>query len=382
MDFARTEEQELLISSVRDFITQNFPDEYFKKCDAESRYPQEFMKGLVDAGLGLLGLPEEYGGTPVDYLTLCMFCEEVARQTGTAYLTSYIIYADDILMFGSDWQKDTIMKLVSAGEPSLSLGISEPQAGSDNSGMMTTATKKGDKYYLNGQKTFVSNGHISPYSLMFTRDTSAPNPHKAITMWMMPTDAKGVKTNVLHKVGWHMRPFCEMYLEDVELEEKHIIGKPNEGFIQLMKNFEIERLVMVSGCLGCAQAAFDDAITYARQREQFGQPIGNFQLTQLKLVEMATKIEHIRNMLYKCAWDKENKLDVRVSSAMAKRFAARAAFEVVDDAMQIMGTLGYTDDCRISRMWRDLRGNRIGGGTDEIMVYIAGRALMKEYKPK
>ena len=382
MDFSRTEEQELLINSVRDFVNQNFPDEYFKKCDAESRYPQEFMKGLVDAGLGLLGLPEEYGGTPVDYLTLCMFCEEVARQTGTAYLTSYIIYTDDILMFGNDWQKKTIMDLVSAGLPSLSLGISEPQAGSDNSSMMSTATKKGDKYYLNGQKTFVSNGHISPYSLFFTRDVNAPKPHKAMTMWMLPIDYKGVKTNVLHKVGWRMRPFCEMYVEDVELEEKHIIGKENEGFVQLMKNFEIERMVIVSGCLGCAQAAFDDAIAYARQREQFGQPIGNFQLIQMKLTDMAIKLENMRNMIYKCAWEKHNGIDVRISSALTKRYCAMASFEVIDEAMQIMGTIGYTDDCRISRMWRDIRGNRIGGGTDEIMVYIAGRALLKDYKPR
>lgn len=382
MHFAHTEEQELLISSVRDYVTQNFPDEYFKKCDAEYKYPQEFMKGLVDAGLGLLGLPEEYGGTPVDYLTLCMFAEEVARQTGTAYLTSYIIYADDILLFGNDWQKKEVMELVCAGLPSVSLGISEPQAGSDNSSMMCTATPKNGKFYINGQKTFVSNGHISPYSLLFTRDISAPKPHKAMTMWLMPANAKGVKTNVLHKVGWRMRPFCEMYLEDVELEEKHIIGKPNEGFVQLMKNFEIERLVMVAGCVGCAQAAFDDAIVYARQREQFGQPIGNFQMIQLKLTDMAIKIENMRNMLYKCAWEKENGRDVRISSALAKRYAAMASFEVVDEAMQIMGTIGYTDDSRISRMWRDLRGNRIGGGTDEIMVHIAGRALMKDYKPR
>jgi alkylation response protein AidB-like acyl-CoA dehydrogenase len=382
MDFQRTEEQELLMESVRDFVTRNYPEEYFRTCDEQGKYPQEFMKGLVDAGLGLLGLPEEWGGTPVDYLTLCMFCEEVARRTGCPYLTSYIIYTDDILQFGTEEQKKTIMGLVSAGKPSLSLGISEPQAGSDNSGMTCTATKRDGKYYINGQKTFVSNGHISPYSLLFTRDLAGPKPQKAMTMWMLPMDKKGVKTNVLHKVGWKMRPFCEIYLEDVELEEKDIIGKENQGFFQLMKNFEIERLVIVAGCLGCAQAAFDDAIVYARQREQFGQPIGNFQITQLKLTDMAIKLENMRNMLYKCAWEKGQGRDVRITSALAKRYIAMAAFEVVDDAMQIMGTIGYTDDSRISRMWRDLRGNRIDGGTDEIMVYIAGRALLKEYMPK
>ena len=382
MHFKKTEEQELLLQSVRDFVSQNFPDEYFKICDKNHKYPEEFMKGLVDAGLGLLGIPEEWGGTPVDYLTLVMFCEEIARCTGTSYLTSYLIYTDDVLAFGSEEQKSITMELVSQGKPSLCLGISEPQAGSDNSGMTATATLKDGKYYINGHKTFITNASFAPYMLLFTRHLEGPKPHKAMTMWFMPMDKKGVKVEDLDKIGWNMRPSSEVYLEDVELDPKDVIGKQNEGFIQLMKNFEIERLIMCAGSLGCAQAAFDDAITYARQREQFGHPIGSYQMIQQKLVDMATKITNMRNFLYQCAWEKENGISVKISSAMCKRYCAMAACEVVDDAMQILGGIGYTNDCRISRMWRDLRVGRIGGGTDEIMVYIAGRALMSDYKAR
>jgi alkylation response protein AidB-like acyl-CoA dehydrogenase len=380
MDFQKTEEQELLLQSLKEFIEQNFPDDYFRTCDREHAYPNEFIKGLTDAGLGLLGLPEEWGGTPVDYPTLVMFCEEVARCTATSYLTSYLIYVDDVLAFGTEEQKKVTMDLVSQGKPSLCLGISEPQAGSDNSAMTSTATKRGDKYYINGHKTFITNAPFAPYMLLFTRDLENPKPHSAMTMWFMPMDKKGVKIETLDKIGWNMRPSSEVYLEDVELEEKDIIGEPNKGFFQLMKNFEIERLIMCAGSVGCAQAAFDDAITYARQRVQFGKPIGSYQLIQEKLVNMATKITLMRNFVYQCAWEKEHGMDVRISSALCKRYCSRSGFEVVDDAMQILGGIGYTNDTRISRMWRDLRVSSIGGGTDEIMVYIAGRALMKDYK--
>lgn len=382
MDFKKTEEQELLLESVREYITRNFPDEYFRKCDKEHRYPNEFMKGITDAGFGLMGLPEKYGGTPIDYLTLVMFCEEVAYSTSCSYLTSYLIYADDVLSFGTDEQKDITMNLIKEGKPSVCLGISEPGAGSDNSAMVSTATPKNGKFYINGHKTFITNASFAPYMLLLTRDLENPKPAKGITMWFMPMDKKGVKVEVLDKIGWNMRPSSEVYLEDVELEAKDIVGKTNEGFFQLMKNFEIERLIMCAGSIGCAQLAFDDAIKYANQRVQFGQSIGSFQITQERLTDMAIKIHNMRNFLYKTAWEKDNGISVQITSALAKRYCAMAAMEVVDDAMQILGSIGYTNDHRVSRMWRDLRVGRIGGGTDEIMVYIAGRALLKEYANK
>lgn len=377
MDFHKTDEQQILLESVAELITRDFPDAYFRKCDEEHRYPIEFMKSLCDAGFGLMGIPEEYGGTPVDDLTLIMFCEEIARLTGTSYLTSYLIYVDDILSFGSDEQKKITMDLVSKGEPSLCLGISEPQAGSDNSAMKATATRRNGKIYINGQKTFITNANFSPYMLCMTRDLENPKPVKGISMWFLPLNNKGVKIEPLDKVGWHMRPSCEVYLEDVELEEKDLVGKENEGFFQLMKNFEIERLVMCAGSLGCAQAAFDDAINYANQRVQFGQKIGNFQLIQEKLVDMQIKLHNMRNILYKCAWEKSNGISIQITSALAKRYCARAGCEVVDEAMQILGSIGYVNEHRVSRMWRDLRVGRIGGGTDEIMVHIAARAMLK-----
>ncbi len=167
-----------------------------------------------------------------------------------------------------------------------------------------------------------------------------------------------------------------------EREEKDQLGPEGEGFMVLMKNFEIERLMLVSMGIGMAKAAFDDAVNYANEREQFGQPIGKFQLIQEKITDMAIKIENMQNMVLKAAWKKQNGESVQLDSALAKRYCAQASFEVIDEAMQIMGGLGYTQECRISRMWRDVRHLRIAGGTDEIMVHIAGRKILKDYKAR
>ena len=177
-----------------------------------------------------------------------------------------------------------------------------------------------------------------------------------------------------------MQSTCEVYLEDVELDEEDLVGVEGNGFLQTMKNFEIERLVMAAKVVGMAECAFEDAARYANQRMQFGKPIGKFQLIQEKIVRMKIKIENMRNMIYKCAWEKDNGIPVRNSAALAKLYCAQSANEVIDDAMQIMGGIGYTKDCRISRLWRDARVFRIGGGTDEIMIHIAGRGILEEYK--
>ena len=175
-----------------------------------------------------------------------------------------------------------------------------------------------------------------------------------------------------------MNPTYEVYLENVVVEEKDIIGKEGEAFKQLMRNFEMERLMMAVAILGMAECAYEDAAKYANQRVQFGKPIGTRQLIQEKIVNMKIKIMNMKNLCYQCAWEKDQGISIRNASALCKLYCAQAGNEVIDDALQIMGGIGYTQDCRISRLWRDARNYRIGGGTDEIMIHIAGRGLLKE----
>jgi alkylation response protein AidB-like acyl-CoA dehydrogenase len=275
------------------------------------------------------------------------------------------------------------MEEVQAGRVGFVLGFTEPQAGSDSSAIATTFKRKDGKVYLNGHKTFMSNGMRAKYMLCLARNADEATDackKNAFTMWWMPMKSPGVKVEPIKKIGWHMLDTCEVYMEDVELEEKDMVGVEGNGFMQAMINFEVERLVIAASVTGYAECAFEDAARYANQRVQFGKAIGTYQLIQEKITYMKIKIENMKNMLYKTAWMVDNKLPVQIDSSLVKLYCAQSAFEVIDDAMQIMGGIGYTTDCRISRLWVDSRVLRIGGGTDQIMIHVAGRAILKEYK--
>ncbi|MEL1136084.1 acyl-CoA dehydrogenase [Desulfitobacterium sp. THU1] len=381
MDFKKTEEQELLLEGLSELIARECPEDYVKECYEKHELPTKFNKALIDNGFGLLGIPEEYGGTPCDVLTLMLVAEETARLTGAPFgVGGNALQVDDMLAFGNDEQKKITMDYLMQGRMAFCLGISEPQAGSDNNAIATTATRRDGKVYINGHKTWITDATRSPYMLCVTRDFDSPKPPaQAMSMWWLPTDAPGVKMEPLHKVGHVTSSLSEVYLEDVELEEKDLVGREGNGFFQLMKNFEIERILMAAMSLGLAEAGLEDAAKYANQRVQFGQKIGNFQQIQEKLSFMEIKVQNMKNYVYKTAWEKDNGLDVQLSSSLAKLYCAQAGFEVLDDAMQIMGGLGYMEDCRIARMWKDSRMHRIGGGTDQIMVHIAGRQILKKY---
>jgi alkylation response protein AidB-like acyl-CoA dehydrogenase len=331
----------------------------------------------------MLGVPEEYGGTPVDCLTMMLVSEEICKNGGPHFVFGQALSIADMLEFGSEEQKQQCMEEVMDGRVGFVLGFTEPQAGSDSSAIMTSYTRKNGKVYLNGHKSFMSNALRAKYMLCLARnaeedaDASKKN---AFSMWWMPMNAPGVKVQPLEKIGWHMMDTCEVYLDNVELEEKDLVGVEGNGFMQAMINFDMERLVIAANCLGWAECAFEDAARYANQRIQFGKPIGANQLIQEKITLMKIKIENMRNMIYRTAWEIDNKIPCQIDSALAKLYCARSCMEVVDDAMQIMGGIGYTTDCRISRLWVDSRVHRIGGGTDEIMIHVAGRAILKQYK--
>lgn len=265
------------------------------------------------------------------------------------------------------------------GDPPVALGISEPQAGSDAAGLKTRAVLEGDEWVINGQKIYCTISNVAKYILLMTRDPQIENPYKGMSMFLLPTNAPGVRINPLPKVGWWSVPTCEVFIDNVRLPKNALVGQLNNGWMQLMANFEIERIVLSAACIGAAEAAFEDAAVYANQRVQFGQPIGRFQMIQEKITDMAIKIENMKNYCYKVAWMMDIGLPVRHEHAMAKLYITRSSFEVIDDAMQIMGGLGYMMAHRIQRLWRDGRVMRIGGGTDEIMYNIADPQLLKKY---
>lgn len=382
MDFKLTEEQELLLASIREMMQRDFGDDYFRKCDEERRFPVEFMTAMAENGLSLLGVPEEFDGIPADMLTQVLAIEEITRMGGTGYLLTNALCVHNMVHWGTREQLELTAESAQKGIPAYSLLFTEPQAGSDNNLLTTTATRKNGKVYLNGQKVFITGARDFPYMLVLARDPEPKDPKRCFTMWWVDPKAPGVKIQDLQKIGWHQISNCEVYFDNVEIEESAMVGKEGYGFIHLMKNFEIERLVIAAYSTGQARCAFEDAVKYANQRVQFGQPIGQFQMIQEKIADMAIKIENMRNYIYKVACQSDNDESLRISSALCKRFCAKTAGEVVDDAMQIMGGVGYTEDVRVSRLWRDVRINRMAGGTDEVMVYIAARQILKEFENK
>lgn len=379
MDFKKTEEQELLLESLRTVMERGNFEDYFKECDKNHEYPQKAVDALVEAGFSTLGIPEEHGGTPTDILTQIMAAEE-AHALGYPSLCwiNFSTEVDDILTFGNEDQQKKVLECALEGRKPFTLGFTEPQAGSDSAAMSTTATKRDGKVYINGNKTFNTSADRAPFMLCVARSGINESPYKDFSMYLFPMDRPGVTIEKLDKIGNNMCGTYEVHLDNVECEETDLVGEECKGFYQLMKNFEVERLTICAANVGMARCAYDEAVRYAGVREQFGKTIGSFQLIQEKIVDMKIKIENMQNMLYKTAWKKMNGESIMIDSSLVKRYTGQAAFEVIDDAMQIMGGIGYTHDCRISRLWRDQRVYRIMAGTEEIMVHTAGRALIKE----
>ena len=381
MDFALTDEQQLLLDSVRELMARGNYDAYFKECDAKGELPQKAIDAAVEAGFATLGIPEEMGGTPCDELTKFLVAEE-AIALGWPSLTwvNQSLEVDDILSFGSPEQQKIICDLGLKGIKPFTLGFSEPQAGSDSAAATTTVKQKDGKLYVNGTKTFNTGANCSPYMLCIVRDFESENVTHDFSMYLLRMDQPGVKMAKLDKIGNNMMHTYEVYLDDVEVSPDDLVGTKGEGFIQLMKNFDIERLMSCVYNVGMARCAYDQAAKHAASRIQFNKPIGSFQLIQEKITDMKIKIENMQNMCYKALWKRMDGQSISIDASLAKRYTGQAAFEVIDDALQVMGGIGYCHDCTISRLWRDQRVYRIMAGTEEIMVHTAGRALVKQAK--
>ena len=382
MDFGYTDEQELLIDSIKEFCERYFDEKKIDEMYENQAMSDELVKAYLEAGFGLMGIPEEHGGVPCDRVTLGILTEEFAHYAGCVTpLLNNTLAMCDMIDFGSPEQIDMCMEeYMKSGKPIFSLGFSEPGSGSDNQAMTSVTKKQADgTYLLNGQKTWVTQGEVFPYVLVVSKDEDPSRDNKSMSMWLVPKDAKGVSTASLHKRGQQIMPFCEMYFDDVTLTEDMRVGKEGAGFKNLMKNFEMERCLIIAQCLGCAQAAMDDAAKYVSERLTFGKPISSYQLIQEKLTDMETALLNTRNLLRYVLWKMDNGQSIRIESALLKRYGAQQCAWVASEAVQIFGGLGYTTETRVGRIWADLRGHQIAGGTDEIMVYIAGRQLAKKY---
>ena len=321
-EFSPTDEQELLMEAADQFMDScGFDEEYFKRCYDEHRVPEEYYAALKESPFGTLGLPEQFGGVPVDQVTMMLVQERFFRRNFP--FNTPVLQIKDAQEFGSEEQLRKVTEALKTKAMAFSLGISEPGAGSDSTCIASTATRRDGKVYLNGTKTFITNAAYCPYILFVTRDLDNPNPYAGMTMWFVDASAPGITMSPMQKIGNKSAPICEVYFDNVEVEESDIFGKENNGFMQLVK------------------------------------------------------IDNMRFQVLQAAWMKDNGKSTQVESGLAKLYNAREAFEVCDMAIQILGGLGYTEESPVGRVWLDARMNRIGGGTDEIIIKSVGKELAK-----
>jgi len=376
--FIFTDEHEQLRESIRSFVEKELAP-HAEEWE-ETTFPDSVIHRMGE--LGFLGLdkPEEYGGQGGDYYTAIVLAEEMARAGSGGLAMGVAVHTDmampPILAFGTDEQKEDWLVPAIKGEKILCLGITEPDAGSDVAGIKTRAVydEATDEYVINGSKTYITNGHRADVIVLVTK-TDAEAGYDGFSLFLVPMDAPGViREKKLEKLGMHASDTALLAFQDVRVPASALLGEKGKGFYHIMWELQGERLIGAAGCVAGAQVAFDRTLAYAKEREAFGRPIGNFQVIRHKFAEMATKIEAARQLVYMTAWRFNNgEYPVREIS-MAKLYSAQVACEVTDECLQIHGGAGYMKEYGIERSWRDMRLNRIGAGTDEVMLDVIGRS--------
>jgi len=374
--FIFTDEHEALRESIRSFAIKELAPHAAEW--EETTFPDSVFRRMGE--LGFLGLdkPEEYGGQGGDYFSAMVLAEEMSNANCGGLSMGIAVQTDmampPILAFGTEEQKQEWVVPAIRGEKILCLGITEPDAGSDVAGIKTRAVKDGDEYVINGSKTYITNGHRADVIVLVTK-TDPDAGYDGFTLFLVPMDAPGViREQKLKKMGMHASDTALLAFQDVRVGESAVLGEVGRGFYHIMWELQGERMIGAAGCVAGAQKCFEHTLTYAKEREAFGKAIGHFQVIRHKFAEMATKIESARQLVYVTAWRFANgEYPVREIS-MAKLHSARVACEVADECIQIHGGAGYMREYNVERVWRDMRLNRIGAGTDEIMLEVIGRS--------
>lgn len=379
MDFEFTEEQNLFRMGLRKFFKKEVTPEYVRQCDEKEEYPFKLMKDLGELGYWGIHLPEEYGGGGGNVLDHVILLEEIGYHffaLAQMHLRTGGFGGRTVLEFGNEEQKKTYLPKIAKGEYIFALGLTEPNAGSDASAVKTKAEKLGNKYILNGQKVFCTGAHISNAIIVLARtDPHADMKHKGLTTFIVDPKSKGVQIKPIPKMGTRTVHSCEVFFEDVEVPAENILGKEGTGWEVILSTLDMERISLGALTTAGAQRAIDDALEYAKQREQFGRPIGKFQVIQHKFADMQIEVNASRLLTYYAAWKKQNGYDCKQDAAICKVHATETFLRVTSEGVQIMGAYGYSMEYDMQRYFRDAKLFPIGGGTSEIQRNIIAKTM-------
>lgn len=377
-DFTPTEEQRDIVDAVRSMLDRVCTDEYLRRHDEAEEYPYELYAELAGMGLLALPFPEEYGGLGRGLLDFALVAEEIGRK-GYDLAAVYgipIFNALTVLRHGSEAQRRHFIPELIAGRVRFAVSITEPGAGSDAGSMRTTARRVEGGWLLNGEKVFTSGAAVDGTVIsVYCRTDPEASRQQGLGLLLVDNTARGLEIRPLRTLGRHMLPTTQLVFQDCFVPEDRLVGEPGDGWACLLGGLQLERIVTSCAYVGNAQTVVDEALAYAKEREQFGRRIGDFQAIAHMLADMQTEVDAARLLTYRAAWVLDQGRDALLEISMAKLFGSEAFLRVANSGMQILGGYGYTMEMPMQRHLRAARGSTITAGTSQIQRDAIARRL-------
>jgi alkylation response protein AidB-like acyl-CoA dehydrogenase len=381
MDFTLSKEQRDIQKAAREFAVGEFLPEKAREFDRNETFDLSIWRKACELGFVGVFIDEKYEGAGLGFFEHCLITEEfwaVDAGMGNAVITA--TFGSELLnLFGTEEQKQKYLPPLVRGEAIMGCAITEPDAGSDVTGAITSAVKDKDEWVINGSKMFITNGTIAKYMNVFClTDPDNPDRHQRHSFFIVETDRKGFQANKLHgKLGIRANDTAEVSFSNVRIPASNLVGQLGYGFRHLMAFFNLTRLHICAMAVGIARAALEEAVNHIKKRRQFGVPLASFQGLQFKIAEMATMIRAARNLYYEAAWlTDQGKMDHAVT-AMAKWFSGQIAVKCADEALQMHGGYGYIDEYKVQRIYRDAKIVEIYEGTKEIEKTIVAKNILR-----
>ncbi len=374
-----SEEHKMTKKMIQDFIKNEIMD-HTEEWEKNGMVSREIWERAGELGLLCIDMPEEYGGSGLDFSFSALFIEELAKEgvSGPGFSLHSDVIAPYLLRYGTEAQKKKYLPKMASGKIITSLGMTEPNCGSDLQAITTSAVDKGDYYLVNGQKTFITNGYMSDMSIVAVK-TNPGTEKEGVSLLIIESNSQGFEKGVpFKKIGMKAQDTCELFFDDVKVPKENLLGEEGSGFKIMMKELARERLIVALNAIGGAEGAIVKTIEYTSTRTAFKQPIAGFQNTQFKLAECATQLQMHQAFLDRCTQLLSKHELTAESASMAKYSATEMHSKVVDECLQLFGGYGYMWDYPIAKMYADNRVARIYAGTNEIMKILIARGLFKE----
>lgn len=378
MDFGESDEQRQLRAAVERFMQTECAPQKVRQWDRDGVFPEEVYRGMVQAGFVAMVVPREYGGMGSPMSDCIVLYEELARPS-VDFATRIALQGWGAMIladFASDALKAEFLPALVAGDRKLSFSLTEPQSGSDAAALTTAARLEGGQWVLRGQKVFSSGADAADNAMIVAvRTGKGETRHEGISLVLVPNDAPGVTVRRLDVIGRRVLGLTEVFFDDARVPARYLIGEEGKGWQYIGRHLERERITLAANYIGSARSAVDDALAYARERRQFGRPIGQFQALAHMLADMATELEAGRWLTRMAAWRYDRGLPCRKEASMAKLYVSEMLQRATASAMQVLGGHAYTHDHDVQRHWRDARNATVGGGTSQIQRGLIAREL-------